>query len=185
MFNPDSLPEGETKESQENSREILVDIASYDGPIDFNAAHQLVQETFVTQRWLITGSDFPELINSESTLVSVLLERWPILFQPTCANEHVLILTGEDLVKNIRNFIAEDSQDFLQYIQTTGKGDKLYLYPKLVKQMNEWKKCGFKEIDIIAVIKALTIYFDEDISSFIVVEEVSFSTVTFFCLTFC
>lgn len=50
--------------------------------------------------------------------------------------------------------------------------------------MNEWKKCGFKEIDIIAVIKALTIYFDEDISSFIVVEEVSFSTVTFFCLTF-
>lgn len=173
MFNPDTLPNGETKESQQNSREILKEFASNDDGFDLNVAHQLVRETFVTQRWHITGVDFPECVDPEAKLVDVLLETWPILFHPSCANEHMKLLTGEDVIRNIRHFIHEDAQDFLQYISSAGKAEKAWMYVKLLKQMSEWKECGFKDVEIIAVIKALTIYFDEDITSFILVEEVS------------
>ena len=173
MYCPDSLPPGETKESQENSRQVMLALRDPEGTVrNLMQAQELIADTYVTQRWIVTD-ELP--IENEANLISVLMEDFPLMFVPSCANVHMKMLTGIDMIQKLRDFLSDDANDFIQFLITNATSENAWEYVKKKKDLDSWKECGFKDTQILCLLELICLYFGEDIGMIFRVEEVSIS----------
>lgn len=118
-WQPEDLPEGETLESLEEKRQVLVDTFSAEGHrgADRGRVDELMKITYICQRHSINASPAPT--------ISVLPENWPFLFTQRWLGTHFSMLTGVELESRLSEALNNKGRRILHFFKS---------------QLTKWKK---------------------------------------------
>lgn len=148
-WNPD-FPDEENFESLTKKKEELKELNS----ADFDKINELMTSTFSLQRQEINGGSG----------ISYLLQEWPKLFLEGSLLQHFQILTAIDLTEKLEDTIEKRNKDYLNFF-TFGKNKKLQKFLKEVKIKKDVNES-------MALLQAISMYFEEDLSRYILTSEV-------------
>ena len=106
-----SMPEGKSLESLEEKQKVLLNIHNLEqSKWNSNEIFSLMADTYYLQRLDI---------NNSIKIADIKL-RWPFLLQVNCMTSHFEFLTGIDVIKKLRNFIASESKQMIKYFTSMG-----------------------------------------------------------------
>ncbi|XDV26704.1 hypothetical protein PO909_030342 [Leuciscus waleckii] len=164
-WQPTSMPDGETTESLEMKRNVLLEKFQYGGPhsTELSDVDNLMQETYIYQRQLINSCPPPAISDIEV--------EWPYLFTKRGLCNHFETLTGIDISSRLSECLIGKSNRIVNYFQ---------------KQTLKWNaevQALLKEIEatpatnnktaISAILLTMKYFKEKENSLFILVDETS------------
>ncbi|CAM4556205.1 unnamed protein product [Leuciscus chuanchicus] len=110
-WQPTSMPDGETTESLEMKRNVLLEKFQYGGPhsTELSDVDNLMQETYIYQRQLINSCPPPAISDIEV--------EWPYLFTKRGLCNHFETLTGIDISSRLSECLIGKSNRIVNYFQ--------------------------------------------------------------------
>ncbi|XP_048104970.1 uncharacterized protein LOC125298311, partial [Alosa alosa] len=166
-WQPQDLPEGETSDSLEVKRQMLVTLYKTEGPrrVDMVRVDDLMQLTYVKQRDLINSSPPPQ--------VSTILEEWPFLSQKRWLCLHFEKLTGIDLLSRLTEAFLSKGRRIVNFFlqqRLKWKGD---IQSLLTEIGNDTRTLDDTNLMAISAILLLMAFFREQTDSLFILADVT------------
>ncbi|KAM4608535.1 uncharacterized protein ACJ7VT_014482 isoform 2-T2 [Polymixia lowei] len=166
-WQPDNLPEGETVDSLEVKRQMMVALYRNEGPGGAERAmvDNLMEVTYLKQR---------ELINSSPTLrIHDVLQEWPFLSHKRWLCSHFEKLTGIDIVSRLTEALLSKGRRVINYFQQQRLKWRAGIQSLLTEMENDTR--GLQDRDLMATSAVLLLmsYFREEIDSLFLLADVT------------
>lgn len=166
-WQPKDLPEGETPDSLEVKRQMLITLFTNEGPrlVDASRVDELMAITYWKQRDLINSSPPPQ--------VSTIRDEWPFLFEKQWLLSHFETLTGIDLVSRLSEALHTKGRRIVNYFlqqRLKWKGG----VSSLLKELEDDHRT-FEDPNLVAIAAVLLLmaFFKEPTPSLFILADVS------------
>lgn len=166
-WQPKDLPEGETPDSLEVKRQMLITLFTTEGPrkVDASRVDELMAITYLKQRDLINSSPPPQ--------VSTIRDEWPFLFEKRWLCSHFETLTGVDLVSRLSEAFQSKGRRIVNFFvqqRLKWKGGVL----SLLKELEDDHRT-FEDPNLVAIAAVLLLmaFFKEPTESLFILADIS------------
>lgn len=170
---PEDVPEGETVDSLEVKRQMMVTLYKTEGPNRVNKGRvdELMEKTYIKQRYLINSSPPPQ--------VTDIMEEWPFLSQKRWLCAHFEKLTGIDLLTRLNEALKKKGRRILKFFQQQRlkwKGDTQSLLAEVEEESTDDNHIA------VAVVLLVMSFFKEQTDALFILADVSI-LFTYTCIT--
>uniref|UniRef100_A0A9J8BW19 Uncharacterized protein n=1 Tax=Cyprinus carpio carpio TaxID=630221 RepID=A0A9J8BW19_CYPCA len=164
-WQPTSMPDGETTESLEMKRKVLLEKFQSGGPhsTELSDVDNLMQETYIYQRQMINSCPPPAISDIEV--------EWPYLFTKRGLCNHFEILTGIDISSRLSECLIGKSKRIVNYFQKQTLKWNAEVQA-LLKEIEDTPATNNKTA-ISAILLTMKYFKEKENSLFILVDETS------------
>lgn len=166
-WQPHNLPEGETMDSLEVKRQMLVTLYIKEGPrcAETVKVDDLMHITYIQQRQFINSNPSPT--------VSDIMLKWPFLFQKRWLLSHFETLTGIDILTRLTVALQNKGRRIINYFQHQKLKWRGEIQALLNEIENDSRTLQDQDLMVISVILLLMTFFREAMESLFILADVS------------
>lgn len=166
-WQPQDLPEGETTDSLEVKRQMMVTLHHREGPkgAERGMVDDLMDVTYLCQRKLINSCPPPR--------ISDILKEWPFLFEKRLLCSHFNKLTGIDIASRLNEALVSKGRRVVNYFQQQRLKWKGEVQSLLTEIENDRRGPQDEGLTAAAAILLLMAHFKEEVDSLFILADVS------------
>uniref|UniRef100_A0A8D0D3X7 Uncharacterized protein n=1 Tax=Sander lucioperca TaxID=283035 RepID=A0A8D0D3X7_SANLU len=166
-WQPQDLPEGETPDSLEVKRQMLITLYTSEGPrrVDMSRVDELMKMTYWKQRELINSSPPPQ--------VSTIGEEWPFLFKKRWLCSHFENLTGIDVLSRLTEAFLSKGRRVINFFLQQRVKWKESIQSLLTEMENDPRTLEDTNLMATSAILLLMAFFKEPTESLFILADVS------------
>ena len=166
-WQPTSLPEGETEESQQLLKEELKILHASEPNTDKTRIMKMMSATYATQR---------TVLNKANCALLDVIEDWPYLFDEQCMLMHFKELVGTDIMHKVQESFKDKIPKILRFLRQHPPCLRNRQLQDTVQQLEAaFDVVGNKSPQVIGLIAVLCAYFGEDRKCHVLSTEVHVS----------
>lgn len=166
-WQPHNLPEGETMDSLEVKRQMLVTLYRKEGPrcAETVKVDDFMPTTYIKQRQFINSNPPPTFNN--------VMQEWPFLFQKRWLLSHFEKLTGIDILPRLTVALQNKGRRIINYFQHQKLRWRGEIQGLLTEMENDSRTLQDQDLIASSVILLLMAFFSEAMDSLFILSDVS------------